>query len=202
MFPLFLHPKQVAIKLLNALLSREDWAKQKVSLHAGKTVRLNITSKQLVMSILADGSVEQASDDMPANVTLTLDNEALSALPNAIREKASMDTLASLMHIEGDAGLASLVAELAQNLRWDVEAELTQLVGPFAANLFISTFKKLRDTSKTVGEKGLEKTKAFLSQDYHVIVQAPVVDELKEDIQRLHQQMTKLEQRIQQLKKA
>jgi ubiquinone biosynthesis protein UbiJ len=93
------------------------------------------------------------------------------------------------------------VSDLAQNLRWDIEAELNQLLGPFMASLVISGFKKAQSLGQQLGQKGLAKTKDFLSQDYHVIVQRPVVDALKEDVQSLSQSLHRLEQRIQKLQK-
>lgn len=194
-------PQQVAIKVLNALLHREEWALKKTQLHAGKYLRLKISRFQTELLILPTGYVSLAQDDITPNVTLTIDDEALKQLPTALRAKASMDELASLLHIEGDAGLARLVSELAHDLRWDIGAELTTMFGPFVANMMMSTFKKLIEVGKDVHEKGLEKTKSFLSQDYHVVVQAPVVDVLKNDIQSLHHSVVQLEQRIQKLQK-
>lgn len=194
-------PQQVAIKVLNALLHREEWALKKTQLHAGKYLRLKISRFQTELLILPTGYVSLAQDDITPNVTLMIDDEALKQLPTALRAKASMDELASLLHIEGDAGLARLVSELAHDLRWDIGAELTTMFGPFVANMMMSTFKKLIEVGKDVHEKGLEKTKSFLSQDYHVVVQAPVVDVLKNDIQSLHHSVVQLEQRIQKLQK-
>ncbi len=196
-----LQPQQIAINLLNALLRREEWALKKTQLHAGKYIRLKISRFQLVLLILPTGYMSLADAETTPNVTLTIDDTSLQRLPTVLREKASMDELASLLHIEGDAGLARLVSELAHDLRWDIGAELSNMFGPFMANIMLNTFKKAMAVGKEVHEKGLEKTKVFLSQDYHVIVQAPVVDVLKEDIQSLHQSIAQLEQRIQKLQK-
>lgn len=197
-----LQPQQIAVNVLNALLQREEWALKKVQAHAGKYLRLKVSKFHILLEILSTGQVAIVTEDVNPNVTLMVDDDALKSLPAAIREKASMDELASLLHIEGDAGLARLVSELAHDLRWDIGAELTTMFGPFVANMIMSTAKKALSVGKTVHEKGLEKTKAFLSQDYHVIVQAPVVEHLKEDIQDLHQAIVQLEQRIQKLQKA
>ncbi|WP_083331891.1 SCP2 domain-containing protein [Pelistega sp. MC2] len=199
--PIFMKPQQVFVNAFNALLKREDWAKQKIKNHAGKIVKLNISSWSLLLKIADDGTVQWWQTADSANVTLTITDDALKELPKALQEKADMDRLASLLHIEGDAGLAKLVSELALNLRWDIEAELIQTVGPFMASILLNGFKKIKQTSEFVSEKGLEKTKDFLSQDYHVIVQKPVVQVLQQDIVALQQSLTKLEQRIHRLQK-
>lgn len=192
--------KQIAVSLLNALLRREDWALKKTRLHAGKFLRLNLASLSLLVTILPSGEFELSDQNKP-NVTLTLSEEAMRQIPQLWSEHKNLDAIAAMMHIEGEAGLAQLVSDLAQNLRWDIEAELNQLLGPFMASIVISGFKKAQSLGQQLGQKGLAKTKDFLSQDYHVIVQRPVVDALKEDVQSLSQSLHRLEQRIQKLQK-
>lgn len=192
--------KQIAVSLLNALLRREDWALKKTRLHAGKFLRLNLASLSLLVTILPSGEFELSNQNKP-NVTLTLSEEAMRQIPQLWSEHKNLDAIAAMMHIEGEAGLAQLVSDLAQNLRWDIEAELNQLLGPFMASIVISGFKKAQSLGQQLGQKGLAKTKDFLSQDYHVIVQRPVVDALKEDVQSLSQSLHRLEQRIQKLQK-
>lgn len=192
--------KQIAVSLLNALLRREDWALKKTRLHAGKFLRLNLASLSLLVTILPSGEFELSDQNKP-NVTLTLSEEAMRQIPQLWSEHKNLDAIAAMMHIEGEAGLAQLVSDLAQNLRWDIEAELNQLLGPFMASIVISGFKKAQSLGQQLGQKGLAKTKDFLSQDYHVIVQRPVVDALKQDVQSLSQSLHRLEQRIQKLQK-
>lgn len=192
--------KQIAVSLLNALLRREDWALKKTRLHAGKFLRLNLASLSLLVTILPSGEFELSNQNKP-NVTLTLSEEAMRQIPQLWSEHKNLDAIAAMMHIEGEAGLAQLVSDLAQNLRWDIEAELNQLLSPFMASIVISGFKKAQSLGQQLGQKGLAKTKDFLSQDYHVIVQRPVVDALKEDVQSLSQSLHRLEQRIQKLQK-
>lgn len=201
MLPFIPSPKQVAVSVLNALLRREDWAQRKIRMHAGKFIRLNIAQFQLSLEILPSGEVVLAQEDVAPNVTLTMDDEGVRALPKLWREGGDMDSIASLLHVQGEAGLAQLVSELAHNLRWDVEAELHHLVGPFMANILLSAFQQARQLGKKASEKGLEKTKAFLAQDYHVVIQQPQLQALKEDIQQLHGAIGQLEQRIQKLQR-
>lgn len=201
MFPPFPHPKQVAVDAFNALIRREDWAKKKIRSHTGKFVRLNIAQFSLNLEILPSGEVALSSAEVMPNVTLTIDDEGARTLPQLWRDGADMDTIASLLHVQGEAGLAQLVSDLAKHLRWDVEAELSRLVGPFMASILITAFRQARQVGKKVSEKGIEKAKDFLSQDYHIIIQQPKLQELKTDIQQLSVTVTQLEQRIQKLKK-
>lgn len=196
-----LAPKQLAISLFNALLRREDWALKKTRLHAGKYLRLNLSGLSFLVMIQSSGELELAQQETKPNVTLTLSDEAVKQLPSLWNEHRNLDVVASLMHIEGEAGLAQLVSDLAQHLRWDIEAELNQLLGPFMANVVMSGFKRAQGLGQRLSQRSLEKTREFLSQDYHVIVQQPVVEELREEVQSLHRSVALLEQRIQKLQK-
>ncbi|WP_159991682.1 ubiquinone biosynthesis accessory factor UbiJ [Pelistega ratti] len=197
MFPTFFRPQSVVVKVLNRLISKEEWALKKTKIHANKNIRFNMGSFHIMLTILPSGLLTLAPDTVKANVILTVQDEAIKLFPTILFEKKGIDEFDAYLHIEGDAGLARLVSELAHDLRWDIEAEIVYLFGPFIGYLLVDSFKK----TKTLGAKGLEKTKDFLSQDYHVIVQSPVVQQLKEETLSLQQRLTRLEQRLQRLQK-
>lgn len=194
-----LNPKQIAIRLLNAVLDREPWALQKVVAHAGKTIRLNISKYTIRLTIQADGHVIQANDDSIANVTLTINDQSLKQLPGAISRKASLDELASLLHIEGEAGLARLISELARDLRWDIEAELTKLVGPFMATMLMSTLKKAKHVGQDLSARGIANVNEFLTFESKVLVPNVMMRGLRDDVRDLSEQMKQIEQRLKRL---
>lgn len=194
-------PKYIAVKALNALIRREDWAQKKIRMHTGKFIRLNIAQFQLNLEVLSSGEVSLVTQEVIPNVILTIDNEGLKGLFSLWREGADMDKIASLLHVEGDAGLAQLVSELARYLRWDITAELHHLVGPFMANILVTTFQQACYLGKGLSEKGLEKTKEFLAQDHHIIVQQPKLQALSDSITQLHHTIEQLEKRVQKLQK-
>lgn len=199
MFPSLFNPKQLAVRVLNAMLSREPWALERVAAHAGKIVRLNVSKYTIRLSIQADGSVVLADEEQSPNVTLTINDESLKQLPSAISQKASIDDLASLLHIEGDAGLARLVSELARDLRWDIEGELSQLVGPFMATMIMSTLRKAKQAGQDLGARGTANVTEFLSHEGKVLVPAVMMRGLSDDIQESLSQLEQLELRIKRL---
>lgn len=199
MLPSLFNPKQLAIRVLNAMLAREPWALQKIAAHAGKTVRLNVSKYTVRLAIEADGSLSQADDEATPNVTLTINDEGLKQLPNAISQKASLDELASLLHIEGDAGLARLVSELARDLRWDIEGELSQIFGPFMATMIMNTLRKAKATGQDLGSRGAANVTEFLSQESKILVPAVMMRGLRDDLEELTEQLEQLEQRAKRL---
>ena len=196
MFPSLFNPKQLAIRVLNAMLVREPWALEKIAAHTGKTIRLNVSKYTIRLAIEADGTVSQAADDVVPNVTLSINDASLKQLPAAISQKASIDELASLLHIEGDAGLARLVSELARDLRWDIEGELSQIVGPFMATMIVSSLKKVKNTGQDMGTRGVANITEYLSHESKILVPAVMMRGLSDDIQEVSVRLQKIEQTL------
>lgn len=196
MLPFLASPQEMLVKVLNALLDREDWAKQKSRVHAGKNIQVVVSSWQIVGVIMPDGRVAVANEDAIPHVKLTLTQEALQALPHAIKRKMSVDELASFLHIEGDAGLAQLVSEWVRDLRWDVEDELSRLLGPFMASAIVMGARDLKAKSKQWAEKGVEQAKERLKGEPHVLVPREVMAAFKQDAQALLTRVEQLEQQL------
>ena len=124
-------PKRLAVSALNALLRREDWARERLARHAGKTVRFAMGGFTLGLSIDSEGLADQADPAVVPDVTLTVAPEKLP-LPRLGAGGEAPD-FAQATHISGDAALAQVVADLSKQLRWDPEDALARVVGDIAA---------------------------------------------------------------------
>lgn len=130
MLPPFIPP--LAARGLNALLDREAWARQRLRAHAGKAVRVVVGNLDLLLAIGPEGRVTVGTG--PANVTARVAGADVSRLLDADPAQRL-----SAVHIEGEAALAHAVADLARDLRWDVEDELARRVGDLPARLLVRT---------------------------------------------------------------
>src|SRR5690606_9235592 len=117
----------VHARVLNKLLLREDWARDRLSRHSGKTVRFAVGGFNTGFALQASGFVQAFDPAVVPDVTLTIPLDKLSDLPAVLRSR-NPEAVAELMHIEGDAGLARVVSDLARYLLWDVEQDLSKLV--------------------------------------------------------------------------
>jgi ubiquinone biosynthesis protein UbiJ len=138
-FPFLPNPIRLAVRALNALLGREEWARDRLSRHGGKTVRFVLGAMKANLSIDGQGYTDIADEAIVPDVTLTVPLDKFKpaqlfgrqAANASARERA--DAFADMTHISGDAGLAQVVAELAAHLRWDPEDDLARLVGDIPA---------------------------------------------------------------------
>jgi ubiquinone biosynthesis accessory factor UbiJ len=115
--------------LLNRLLAAEDWAKQRLAPFAGETMELRAPPlPTLRLRILEGGSVHAGDKTADPGLTMTLKPELLVALARG--EEHAMRAV----DVQGNARLAAQVLVLARHLRWDLEEDLSRLVGDAPAH--------------------------------------------------------------------
>jgi ubiquinone biosynthesis accessory factor UbiJ len=115
-----------AIGLANRVLEREDWARTRLSSHAGRTIRIVCGPFASTLSIAASGMLVAAQGTTDQALSLTLSIPPLR-VPTLL---AQPERWTELVAVEGDAELASTLAELAQTLPWFVEQSLASVFGP------------------------------------------------------------------------
>src|SRR6202162_2318632 len=118
-----------AIGLANRVLEREDWARERLSAHAGRSVRMICGPMASTLEIAPSGMVSPARDaaDMPPSLTLSVSPQRLPTL------LAHPERWTQLVDAEGDAALAATIADLARTLPWFVEQAFASALGPLIA---------------------------------------------------------------------
>jgi len=130
--------QQRFVLLVNHVLSRERAATQRLAVHAGRRLRVEVAGgpawlpalPPLALAVTPAGLFEwseAASDEADLRLVLRGDDPARWL---AVATGSAKPDLA----IDGDAALAADVSWLADNLRWDIEADLAEIVGPVAAH--------------------------------------------------------------------
>jgi len=119
--------------LLNQLLERETWARERLERFAGQSAEFRPPFlPPLRVAIAAGGRIEPGGDEPSASVTL--------------------------QGIVGGSALADELRHLAQHLRWDFEEELSRVMGDLAAERVGST---LRSFVRWQAEAAQRVTEAF-----------------------------------------
>jgi ubiquinone biosynthesis protein UbiJ len=196
-----LPPDRVIVRALNALLAREPWAAERLARHAGKTVRFSIAGFKLNLAIASDGSVAAADAAIVPDVALTLRAEDLAPLQWAARRRASPDArvdsaVTDVMHIEGDAGLAQVIGELARNLRWDPEDELARVVGDVAAARLAGGMRASFEGLRKLGASLAANVTEYLSEERGVITGSPLLADMRVQNSQLAADVKTLDTRV------
>lgn len=125
----------IAADFANRALAGEDWARQKLALHAGRTLRLQAGPARVGFALDAEGRL--AASDASPDLTLTISPLRLPAL---LAEPARWNELVAS---DGDSALAATLAELALALPWFVERWLSNALGPLAGQQVAEAGRRL-----------------------------------------------------------
>jgi ubiquinone biosynthesis protein UbiJ len=183
---------------INHLLAQEPWARDKLVAHAGKIVCIDIGVFHIRLKVSGDGMVESAYDDQLANVTIYVQ---LSDLPMILhnRERAF-----SYVKLEGDADFANAISQVSQNLRWEVEEDLSKWVGDIAATRIVAGAKAVLETAKLTQQSVVENFAEYVVEENPMLMRpqsvadfGDEVSKLRDDLERLSKRIEKLEGRLQ-----
>jgi len=197
MFPLpsFVAPVAVYARVLNTLLGREDWARDRLARHAGKTVRFMVGSYKIGFVIQATGLILPSDRAVVPDVTLTIPASRLADLPGVLRARDPA-LLTELLHVQGDAGLAQVVSDLARDLRWDVEDDLSRVVGDVAAVRLLKAGGVLAQGMQSAAARFAGNVSEFLSEESALMANRPAFEDWAADVQTIQSRLDQLDRRV------
>jgi ubiquinone biosynthesis accessory factor UbiJ len=187
---------QVAISALNHVLRQQSWARDRLRTHCGRTVRMVVVAPLGAVSadarIADDGTLELASIDAPS-VTLSL-TPTFSALLGAMREGAV--GLTGHLKVEGDVMVAAAVGEIAQHLRWDIEEDLSRLVGDVVAHRMAGAARAGVLQAQAIGDRAQSGLRQFLVDEDRQLLERRQFDQFGQELSDLEARLDRLAHRV------
>ena len=208
-----------AIAFINHVLAQQGWAREKLKHYTGRRVRvmvppvdftLTITPEGLVGATLQpsiskngyhQGSQADAPDKngqadsappsaAPPDVTLRI---PLASLPLFALdpERATKD-----VRIEGDAEFAQTLSQLARELRWDAEEDLSRVTGDIAAHRLMQGARAFQTYAKDASQRLAETTTAFLIDEDPTLVHKSMAEQFARDVSVLRDDCARLGKRL------
>lgn len=196
--PAAMRPTAVLVWALNAVLNRELWARQRLAHYGGRSVALSIGALHVPLAFTHTGNVVEAKNITTADVQLTIATERLKDFP-AVLAQSNPDAILALIHIQGDAGFAHALAQVASQLHFDPEAEIARFTGDLIAVRLVSTVKQLIFTSKRTALRLEGNMAEFLGEESGVLVSNDYYHLWQSRLSQLDQRLQRLEQRTTQL---
>lgn len=180
---------QAAVAVLNRMLGREAWAREKLAPFAARVVRFEAPPFSLQWAVAEDGTLIANEDGAPA-VTIGL---ALSSLPFALLDPqaATKD-----VRLQGDAEFAQALSFVLQNLRPEPEEELSRFVGDAAAMRIVGLVRTSASHWRELAERMLHNTANYIVTENPMVVGRGEVAAFAEDVTRLRDDVARLEKRI------
>lgn len=178
---------------VNHLLRGSSWAREALLPHAGKTACFEILPLALSLTVLPNGEVEVAPAGASATVTLRLTPGL------ALRLAARDENAWREVEVVGDSDFAAAINLLARQLRWDVEEDLSRFFGDVAAHRMAETGRSLRRWGERTAEHAGRSLAGYWTEEDPLIASAPEVMEFNRDVDRLRDDVARLEKRIEAL---
>lgn len=178
-----------AIAALNRMLAREAWAREKLEPFAGRSARFDAAPFSITLNISEDGTFSAAREEEPA-VTVAV---ALSTLPLALTDPAAA---MKDVRLAGDAEFAQALGFVLQNLRPEPEEELSRFVGDIAAQRIVGLLRLSASHWRDLAERMLDNTANYFITEDPMLVPREEVDAFNQDVDRLRDDVARLEKRI------
>lgn len=178
-----------AITVLNRMLAREAWAREKLTPFAGRSARFDAAPFGLTLQVADDGTFAASVGGEPA-VTIGV---ALSSLPLAMFDpQAAMKDV----RLSGDAEFAQALAFVLQNLRPEPEEELSRFIGDAAAQRLVGFLRASASQWKQIAENMLDNTAHYVVTENPMVVGRDELDAFNQDVNRLRDTVARIEKRI------
>jgi ubiquinone biosynthesis protein UbiJ len=182
---------------LNHVLAQQTWASDRLRVHAGRRVRIDLDGplgRLSVQTLITDAGhlavCPEAGREDSADVTLRLrlSSESLTAWWSR-----GIDGLTGHLRIEGDVMLAATIAEMARHLRWDVEEDLSRVVGDALAYRTVSEARARWQSVQGMAQRGLQSAVRHWVDDPAGVVDRPSAQLLEQRLQDLERSLDGLE---------
>jgi ubiquinone biosynthesis accessory factor UbiJ len=178
--------------LLNRLLASEAWARARLAPFAGETVELRAPPlPALRLRILAGGSVEAGGTE--PDLAMTLKPELLVALARG--EEHALRSV----DVQGDAKLAAEVLVLARHLRWDVEEDLSRVMGDVAAHRLADAGRAFAAWNLDAAQRLAAAIADYVTEEKQILARRVHLDALGESVARLRDAIARLDKRVERL---
>lgn len=173
---------------LNRLLEAEAWARQRLAPFAGETVELRAPPLPALRFAIVEGG--RLAPGAAATLTITLQPESLPAL---IRGE---DHFMRAVGVDGNARLAQEVLFLARHLRWDVEEDLSRLVGDAAAHRAVGLAREFAAWQLDAGRRLAESFMEYAQEEGRLLAPRAGYAAFAAEVAQLRDALERLEKHI------
>lgn len=178
--------------VLQHLMQQNSWTAPLLQPYANQTICMDFKVAQVTLTILQNGELAVAADSASPDATIHLP-------PSLVMRLLRKDPLASsLIKIEGDVGLGIEVGKIFSAIRWDVEDDLSRIVGDVAAYQMVQMgqekFRQLQ-AAKNLGEMLVE----YWQEEQPLMAKKSSIESFNQSVDRLREDTDRLQSRVDKL---
>lgn len=175
---------------LNHLLTGEDWARNRLQSFAGQTACFELGALKQPLAITSAGLFAPGDASAPASVSITLPADA------PLRALTDRPSLFAAAHISGSAELAEALGFVFRNLSWDVESDLSSLVGDIAARRLVSGGKAVAKWHQDQAHNLALNLAEYFTEERPAIARQKDLAAFCTDVAQVQDELAQLEKRV------
>ena len=183
-----------ATAFVNHLLRGAGWARDELKRFAGKTARFEVVPFVISLTVLENGEVAPATADAIPAATIRLTPGLM------LRLSARDESAWREIDIAGNIEFAAAIRQVARDLRWDVEEDLSRVFGDVAAHRMAESGR----TFRRWGEQAVENTgrsfAEYWTEEQPLIAAARDIEEFNRAVDRVRDDVARVEKRIEALR--
>ena len=187
--------KPLVTKFLQHITNQNNWVRPYLMPFASKTVQFDFVLLKANLLILEDGSLSLAGETAVVDATVHIPPSL------ALRLLAKDEAAKMFIKIDGDTHLATEFSKVLQNMRWDIEEDLSHMTGDIAAfkigEFSKKTFAEMRQQSINAAEMLSE----FWQEEKPILAKKRYVEQFNADVDTLKSDVARLEKRLQKFSK-
>lgn len=182
-----------AVSAVNHVLRTAPLARERLAKHAGRTVVFRLGPLTPAFTIQTTGEVTAALRDAARDLDVRISPFLLPRL--MAREEAAWREV----EMSGDMELAQEISFIARNLTWDVEEDLSRVVGDIAAHRVVSAARSVNGWARDATLRTAQGAAEYWTEESPMIASRVKVEGFVRDVSDLRDAADRLEKRIERL---
>ena len=185
--------KPLATRFLQHLTNQNDWSREHLIGFAGKVIQFDVALMKTNLLILEDGSLAIAGETAAPDATIHLPPSL------ALRLLAKDEAAKTQIRIDGDTHLATELSKVLQLMRWDIEEDLSHVVGDIAANKIGAASLKIIQETKQQSIHLAEMLVEYWQEEKNVLAKKRHVEQFNTEVDTLRGDVALFEKRLEKL---
>ena len=174
--------------VLNHVLSQNDWMSSRLKKFHNKTILIKISELSIFFKVNKKGLLEHISQVKDPDASISM---PINSFINQIIHKENKG-----IAIKGDIDLAKEVSEILKKTKWDVEEDLSKIIGDVAANRLGILGGKFLNESKKVTISIAEAFKEYWEEEKPLIAKKTRVQQFLAEIDNINEDVERIEAKI------
>ena len=185
--------ERTILAVLNHLLTAEGWALARLKPFAGAHARFDVGPLSWSFAVEHDGSLRPCEAGHEPQVTIRLPDDT------PVRLLVDRSSIFQAARIAGAADFAEALGFVAKNLRWDAEADLARLIGDVPARRIHLEAHAAIECKRDMVTRLAANLTEFVVDEEGLVVRPPSISGFCSDVDRLRDDLARLEKRVSRL---